>query len=168
MTPLMIPRHIAVIASLTAIWCGLWGSVSAANLLAGALVATWAYAVGFGSWSRRGIRLWPLVKLFWLVVVDLVKSTINVAVEVLTPTDYTTEAIVAVEIQPAGRAHFLCLVIAVTLTPGTAVIEIDEESGVLFLHLLHHNRRAETIAHVKELALLAADALSPAPKGVSA
>ena len=166
--PRQHPRQVAAIAGLSAVWCGLWGSVSPANLLAGVLVAIGAYAAGFGPPTRRGIRLRPLGKLVWLVGVDLVKSTINVAVEVLTPTDRTTEAIVAVEIEPAGRAHFLCLVVAMTLTPGTAVIDADEDSGVLFLHLLHYRRHAETVAHVEELARLAADALSPAPRGMTA
>jgi len=164
----VVPRQIAAVASLTAIWCGLWGSLSAANLVSGAAVATLASALGAGPLSRRGIRLLPLVRLVRLVLADLVKSTFTVAVEVLTPTDRTAEAIVAVQIPPAGRAHFLLLVVAITLTPGTGVVDADAESGVLYLHLLHHNRRAETVAHVEELVELAAEALSPPPRQVAA
>lgn len=167
MTTRLISRQIAAAACLIAVWCGLWGSVSPANLLSGAAVALAAVALGFGPVSRKGIRLLPLLRLVWLVAVDLVKSTFYVAVEVLTPTDRTTEAIFAVRIPPAGRAHFLMLVVAITLTPGTAVVDTDSESGILYLHLLHHNRRAETTAHVEELVALAAAALSPQTTGIT-
>ena len=161
------PRQITAIASLTAIWCGLWGSASAANIFSGLAVAWGAFALGFGPPSRLGIRLSPLVRLAWLVGVDLAKSTLHVAAEVLTPTDRTAEAIVAVHVPPVGRAHFLLLVVAITLTPGTAVVDTDIESGVLYVHLLHHGRRSQTIAHVERLARLAADALSPQPRNAA-
>ena len=113
------------------------------------------------------MRLLPLLRLVWLVLVDLVKSTINVAAEVLTRADNTAESIVAVRIAAAGRAHFLLLVVTITLTPGTAVIETDEQNSIIYLHLLHHERRAQTIAHVQELAELASVALPSAPSKVT-
>ncbi len=157
----LTPRSIIATAGLTAVWCGLWGSISVANIASGLLVAVVALAFGFGVPNSLGLRMVPLLRLGWLVVVDLVKSTVTVAVEVLTREDNTAESIVAVPISVGGRMHLLLLVVAITLTPGTAVIDTVSTEGVIYVHLLHHERRAETLSHVQELVELAALALSP-------
>lgn len=157
----MVPRYIAAIVGLIAIWCGLWGAISVANIASGAVVAVLSCALGFGVPSNLGVRVVPLMRLGKLVLVDLVKSTFHVAAEVLTLADRTVESIVEVYVPKVGRMHFLLLVVAITLTPGTAVVETREERGVIYLHLLHHNRREETIAHVQELVQFASLALSP-------
>ena len=149
-------RQLIAYGLLLAAWCVLWGRVSVANVVSGlAVVAAVAAAhLGTGERSDR-IRIVPLLRFAWLVAVDLVVSTVNVARGVLTPTDYTSEAIIAVPVPTETRSHLLLLVIAVTLTPGTAVVDADPDSGTLYLHLLHHERRAAVTAHVEELAALA-------------
>ena len=101
----------------------------------------------------------PLLHFVWLVVVDLVVSTVNVAWEILTPTDYTDEAIIAVDTNIEARSHFLMLVVAITVTPGTAVIDSDADTGRLYLHLLHAEKAPEIELHVRHLAELACRAL---------
>ncbi len=146
------------IALLTAVWCGLWGAVSVANLLTGLGVATFAVAQRPLA-SHTGIRLAPLLRLGWLIVVDLVSSTVQVAREVLTPTDYSEEGIIAVDVPAASMKHTLLLTSAITLTPGTAVVEIDRDRPTLYLHLLHMDRRVQVEEHVVELATLSIEAL---------
>jgi len=142
-----------------AAWCALWRTVSIANILSGTLIAVAVLAGGFGTPNRGSIRLVPLLKFASLVAVDLVLATVNVAKEVLTPTDYTEESIVAVRLPEESRRHLLLLVVAVTVTPGTAVVDTDPDTGTLYLHLLHHDRKDETIEHVEKLAALACAAL---------
>ncbi len=153
------PRRLATIAALAAVWCGLWGTISAANILGGLALATLITSLGVGTTGRGGVRPVPLLHLLWVVVVDLIKSTISVATEIMTPTDRTDEAVIAVQVPVHSREHFLLLVVAITLTPGTAVVDADADTGTLYLHLLHITRRDETVAHVEELARLACDAL---------
>lgn len=159
MKTMLGPRRLSTIAALTAMWCALWGEVSTANVLAGLIIAVGVVALGVGTPGRGGVRLAPLLQFIGLVLVDLVKSTVGVAYEILTPTDYTDESIVAVTLPLAARDHLLLLVTAITLTPGTAVVDTDPDTGVLYLHLLHDNRRAATLAHVEELTALACRAL---------
>ena len=159
MSALLRPRRLVILAGLTLVWCGLWGEVTFANAIAGLAVAVAVTALGVGTPGEGGIRLLPLVRLTWLVVLDLAKSAVTVAVEIVTPTDYTEESIVAVDVAPASRDHLLLLIVAITLTPGTAVVDADPDTATLYLHLLHDDRRAETIAHVERLAQLACDAL---------
>lgn len=159
-------RAVIVTVALVAAWCGLWGSVSIANVLGGLAVSVVVLASGLGPGTDGGIRFAPLLQLTWLVLVDLAASTANVAWEVLTKTDHTEEAIVAVETPIGSRAHMLVLVVAITLTPGTAVVDAkgaDEHGpGTLYLHLLHVDRREATAEHVRKLARLACAAL-PVP-----
>ena len=152
-------RGVAMILVLTAVWCALWQTISAANITAGIVLSTAVLATGVGTPTTGAIRLGPMLRLLWVVFIDLVTSTVDVAREILTPTDYTDEAIIAVEIPREGRHHFLLLIIAVTLTPGTAVVDADPDSGTLYLHLLHAERRDDVVEHVQQLTELACRAL---------
>lgn len=147
------------LASLTATWCALWQQVSIANVAAGVVIGMAIMSLNVGTACRGRIRIRPLLKLIGLVLVDLVESTVGVAREILTPTDHTDEAIVAFEIPSAARHHFLLLVIAITLTPGTAVVDADPDTGTLYLHLLHADRRYDVDGHVRTIAALACEAL---------
>ncbi len=160
-------RRILMIGALTLAWCGLWRSISTANIVTGVAISTAVSTSGVGTPGRGGIKLVPLARLAWLVLVDLISSTIDVAVEIVTPTDRTEEGIIAVNVPNHSRQHLLLLIVAITLTPGTAVVDADPDTGTLYLHLLHIDRRASTVAHVEDLARLAAEALPLETSGVS-
>ncbi len=152
----MTRRALAVI-SLTLVWCGLWGAISFANVASG-LVLSVLLSIGWAH-SDGTIRLGPLLKFTWLVIVDLVRSTFDVAVEILTPTDRTEEAIVAVDLPATGKSHLLLLSAAITLSPGTAVVDVNPETGRYYIHLLHVNKLEATVAHAIQLGELACAAL---------
>ena len=156
---LFTPRRLLTVALLVAAWCALWGTVSVANILSGTLVAVAATVFSGVDRNAGGLNLIALLHFVWLVAVDLVVSTVNVAWEILTPTDYTDEAIIAVDTNIAARSHFLMLVVAITVTPGTAVIDSDADTGRLYLHLLHAEKAPEIELHVQHLAALACRAL---------
>jgi len=147
-----MPRRLLTLALLVGAWCALWGTVSVANVLAGIVVAVTVTLVAGVEPGHGRIRLLPLARFVWLVAVDLVVSTVSVAWEILTPTDYTDEAIIAVDTQVESRAHLLMLVVAITVTPGTAVVDSDDDTGRLYLHLLHADRADEIVEHVRRLA----------------
>ena len=152
-------RRAITMASLVFAWCALWGEPSVANVASGTAIAALVTGPGIGTPGRGRIVTRPLLRFAALVAVDLVRSTVAVAREILTPTDSTDEAIVAVSVPFESRTHLLLLIAAVTVTPGTAVVDADPDTGMLYLHLLHGDRRAETERHVRELAQLACAAL---------
>jgi len=145
------------VISLTLVWCGLWGAISVANVASGLALSLllslgWASGTGF-------IRLRPLLKFTWLVIVDLIRSTVDVAIEILTPPDRTEEAIIAVDLPATSNAHVLLLSAAITLSPGTAVVDVNPETGRYYIHLLHVNKLETTAAHAVQLGELACAAL---------
>lgn len=154
-------RHLLTVLALTAAWVGLWGSLSVANVLSGLIVAGAIVAAGFGTAGDGLVRPIPLARLMWRVLVDLTRSTIAVTKEVLTPTDHIEEGIIAVEMPPGWKRHQLLLTIAITITPGTAVVDADADNDILYLHTLYVGDRAETEALTKDLARLAEEALPP-------
>lgn len=151
---LVMPRRLLTLALLVGAWCALWGGVSVANVLAGTVVAIVVTLAAGVEPGQGGIHLLPLAHFVWLVAVDLVASTVSVAWEILTPTDYTDEAIIAVDTPVESRAHLLMLVVAVTVTPGTAVVDSDAETGRLYLHVLHADKVDGIVGHVQRLAEL--------------
>ena len=156
---LAAPRRLLTLALLVLAWCALWGAVSVANVLSGVLVAVPVTLFAGVQPGTGRLRLLPLLHFVWLVASDLVVSTVTVAWEILTPTDYTDEAIIAVDTQVGARSHLLLLVVAITVTPGTAVVDTDGDTGRLYLHLLHADKADDIVAHVQRLAELACRAL---------
>ncbi len=151
----MNARSTLIVIALVAAWCALWETVSVANVLSGLLVAVPIVALSGSKTNGSSIRVVPALQLIWLVLVDLVRSTISVVWEILTPTDFTDETIIAVDTQAETRSHLLLLVVAITLTPGTAVVDTDPETGRLYVHLLHADAEPEVVDHVRRLAELA-------------
>jgi multicomponent Na+:H+ antiporter subunit E len=160
-------RRVSTVIAMTVAWCGLWGGLSVANVASGLAVSAGIVAVGVGTPAQGGVRIVPLLHLLWLVLVDLIRSTIDVAIEILTPTDRTEEGIVAVDLPAGSNQHLLLLMAAITLTPGTAVVDADSDTGRLYLHLLHVDKRHATTNHARKLAQLACEALPPSDREVS-
>ncbi len=154
----MNARSLVVVVALVGAWCALWESFSFANVLSGIAVAVPAVMFTGSQTNGRTIRIVPAIKLVWLVTVDLVMSTVHVVWEILTPIDYTDETIIAVDTQVEARSHLFLLVVAITLTPGTAVVDTDPDTGRLYIHLLHADAEPQVIEHVRRLAELACQA----------
>lgn len=149
--------------SVTAAWCALWRDVSLANLLGGACVAALVGATGGLRGAGGPVRWRPLGRLAVIVLWDLVISTIGVAREILRPAG-AEEAICAIELPTEARRHLLMLVVAITVTPGTAVVDADPATGTLYVHLLDASRLPATRDHVERLAELSIAALPARPR----
>ncbi len=159
-------RHALVVLTLVAAWCALWADISIANIISGLIVAEIASRM-LGNTSGGSVRFGPLVRFVVVVMWDLVVSTVDVARETLSPGRATDEAIIAVRIPPQARHHLLLLIVAITVTPGSAVVSVDPDDGVLYLHLLNRSGCDTVVEHVTRLARLSCDALPvPTNQGV--
>ena len=162
MSRLPSAARVAAVALLTVAWCALWGEVTVANVTSG--IGLSALSVRFGAARSPGRSVHPIAMTQFLAVVavDLVKSTYAVAKEVLTPTDRTDETIIAVDPGPGAVDHLMLLVVAITVTPGTAVVDTDPETGRLYLHLLHADSAPSVTLHIERISRLATAALPAA------
>ena len=158
-------RRAAMAASLVGAWCVLWERLSVANVVSGILVSIIVTSPGLGGSLAGGVKPLPLARLLWLIFVDLVRSTVVVSRDILTPGNHTSESIVAVTVTPAARRHLLLFTAAITLTPGTVVVDADIEAGTLYVHLLHDTDVEANTAHIHRLAELASEAFPLSDNG---
>jgi multicomponent Na+:H+ antiporter subunit E len=147
----MITRAVLV-AWLTFVWVALWGDVAVGTAVAGAVVGITLVTV-FPPERKlvpvvRPLALGRLAAVFtWRLVV----ASAVVAWEVLTPRNRINEGIVAVPV--FGASDFVITVVAnaVSLTPGTLTLDIDQEARTLYVHVLHLHDVETVRREVREL-----------------
>jgi multicomponent Na+:H+ antiporter subunit E len=138
----------AALGWLLVVWLGLWESASVANVVGGLLaggVLLLAFPLrddpGLNAARTPGPTFWlrPLPVLVFLGVYawKLLEANLIVTWEVLTPGTRVNEGIVAVPVTGASPLVLALLANAVSLTPGTMVVEITRDPPVLYVHVLH-------------------------------
>jgi len=93
-----------------------------------------------------GKKVIAIVKLFWLFIVELFKSSIVVLKEILRPNLKIKPGIYRSETILESDFEISLLVSLLTLTPGSVVMEIDQQSKVMYIHAMdaddfHNNIR---------------------------
>ena len=83
--------------------------------------------------ARRAVAFWPFA---WVVVLDIVRGTWKMALIVLHARPLAHPGIIVVPIgerSPLGVAVFG---LATTLSPGSVLIDVDWEAGVMLMHVI--------------------------------
>ncbi|VDC23433.1 Na+/H+ antiporter subunit E [Pseudogemmobacter humi] len=130
--------HPLLSLALVAVWL-LLNSFSLGHLILGTVVATLA-ARAFAAVEPERVKLrrpMALVKLFFIVGADIIRSNIAVAVLILTRGRHGLRhsAFVEIPLRLRHPAPLSLLAMIVTATPGTAWVDYDEETGILLLHV---------------------------------
>ncbi len=123
---------------LTAVWVLLWGTFSVTSMVGGVLVAVLVMAVFplplVG--KRLPVRPVRLLRLVGYLAYDLVVSSVEVSWEMLRYGPRTTAGIVAVPLQIDSALVVVALADAVSLLPGTFVLQIDRRRGICYVYAL--------------------------------
>lgn len=126
---------------LVIVWVALWGDLTLGNIVAGLVVAT---AVVIAMPIRRlpgmptRVRPLRLARFVGSFTVKLLEANAVVAWEVLTPSNRrVNEGIVAIPLCRSSDLAVTILANAITLTPGTLVVDIGSNPTTLFIHVLH-------------------------------
>ncbi|MEU1590019.1 Na+/H+ antiporter subunit E [Micromonospora sp. NPDC005710] len=123
---------------LVVVWNLLWGDINWANLVGGLLVGAAVLvffplpAVSFGG------RLRPRALLVFAgrFAVELVSASLHIARIAVQPGYRPRGAIIAVRLRVATDLNLALTAEAVSLVPGTLILEVDRDSGTLYLHVL--------------------------------
>lgn len=86
-------------------------------------------------WRRLPGALWAAVRYLGVLLVDLILSGIQVAGIVLRPRIAVESGIIAIPSDCESKLGTALSAHAITLTPGTVVVEIDA-AGVMYTHCL--------------------------------
>lgn len=146
---------------LTCLWVALWGKITLGNVAAGFLVAISVVAVarptGVNGLQRTYFRPVSAAIYVTYFLGQLVKSSLIVAWEIITPGVQINRAIIGVPMHTSSPGVVTLVANSVTLTPGTVTVEVAEHrveaeadgaapdvdpsaNGVrrtLFIHVLH-------------------------------
>lgn len=101
-------------------------------------------------WRRLPLALWSILRYLGVLIMDLVKSGIQVGGIILSPQLPIDPGIVAIdtgcesELATALSAH------AMTLTPGELVVEMDDQ-GLLYVHCLDASKSTQYAAEAQSL-----------------
>lgn len=83
-----------------------------------------------------GRKLWSILKLLYLFIVELVKSSITVIRQVTRPKLNIEPGIFRTETILKSDWEITLLSMLITLTPGSVVMEVDPRAGVMFIHAM--------------------------------
>ena len=154
-------RSVPLVLWLTVVWVGLWGSVTAANVLGGVAVALLlATALPLTEVPTAAVvRPLALLRFLAFFAVDLVRSSLQVAALVLAPRRALRQAVVAVPVRGASDALLTLLANAISLTPGTLTLEVDRPGSTLYVHVIDVGEGVDAVRadllHIERLAILA-------------
>ncbi|WP_084597942.1 Na+/H+ antiporter subunit E [Micromonospora chokoriensis] len=123
---------------LVVVWNLLWGDINWANLVGGLLVggAVLVFfplpAVSFGG----RLRPWALLVFASRFAAELVSASLHIARIAVQPGYRPRGAIIAVRLRVSTDLNLALTAEAVSLVPGTLILEVDRDSGTLYLHVL--------------------------------
>jgi multicomponent Na+:H+ antiporter subunit E len=126
------------IVGLAALWVGLYGEATPANIAGGLAIAG---IVLFATRERESqhVRIRPLsaIALLAFMFVNLVRSSLRVLVAVWLPTPERTKAHVQVARLQSGSPTVAAVVAnLITVTPGTMTIEVSDDAREIHVHVL--------------------------------
>lgn len=154
MSPRAVARVLAVIW-LTVVWCAVMESAAPGTIVAGVLMGTvLVLAFPTPEGALAGTRVHPVAlvvmnaSLFW----QLVRANVAVAWAVISPSRAgLRRGIVAVPLVPSSELVLQLVLNAVSLTPGTLILEVRQDPLVLYVHVLQ--LRSEAAVHLEVLGI---------------
>lgn len=149
---------------LIAVWVALWGDLTVANVLGGALVAAvvlWLFPEAAPR-PAAPVRLLAALRYLAFFARALIQSNLEVAAQVLRPRPRIAPGIVAVRLADLPDAVVTLIANSITLTPGTLTLQVErgEDGCVLHVHALDASDPESVRADVHALERLAVDAFA--------
>ncbi|GEL94119.1 Na+/H+ antiporter subunit E [Cellulomonas composti] len=123
---------------LTVVWVFLWGDLTVANVLAGALLAiVVTTTLRMAPIDFHG-RLHPIgiARLAGRFAMDLVRASFEVAAIALRPGYVPRGAVIGVQLRSHSDLYLTMTAELCSLVPGSLVVEAHRLTGVLYLHVL--------------------------------
>jgi multicomponent Na+:H+ antiporter subunit E len=123
---------------LVVLWLLLWGQVSVMSVLTGillALLVTRLFYLPPVDFSGRFHVYWALA-FAWHFAVDLVRGSVFVAWQAVDPRGVPVNSVLAVQLHTRSDIIMTLTAEAISLIPGSLVVEVDRERSLLYVHAL--------------------------------
>ncbi|MEU1280119.1 Na+/H+ antiporter subunit E [Streptomyces sp. NPDC005805] len=125
------------LAWLTAIWVLLWGTLTWANLLTGAIVSVVLSLAFPQPQVDLGLRLhpWGILRLTAYLTYDMFSSGVRVTRQIFAELPYRA-AVIGIPLRCRGDLMLTLTAVSVSNMPGGSVVEVRRDTATLFLHIL--------------------------------
>lgn len=135
-------------------WSLLTGSASPWNFVAGFLVgavvvSAYCNVTGQGHYIRRSFEAVGFLLYFFVI---LVKANVQIAKECITPGFHAEPRVLRYPVSHLSAVERTTLANAITLTPGTLVMDISPDGNWLYIHCMYAASPAEALKEIDELA----------------
>jgi multicomponent K+:H+ antiporter subunit E len=130
--------HPCLSAFLLALWLLLNQSLSLGHLLLGSVIGV-AGGLSISTLEMPKARLrkpFAIVRLAFVVLLDIARSNIAVARIILAPTPPAKSGFVTIPLELRNHYGLATLACIITSTPGTVWVSFDSAKGLLLIHVL--------------------------------
>lgn len=151
-----IVLRVWLVCWLILVWMLLWGTISAANMLSGlviALIITLLLPLPAVPVQGRFHPL-SLLRLIGTVAYWLVLSSVQVAALALRPGPPPLTAVLRAHLALKSDLVLALAVNIINLTPGTMVVEIDQSTRMIYVHVLDVGSERTLKSFYGQIALL--------------
>ncbi|PSL36651.1 multisubunit sodium/proton antiporter MrpE subunit [Labedella gwakjiensis] len=130
--------RVLLFAGLVLLWAMLWGQFTVLSLLTGIGVAAIVTILFYLPAIQFSRRLNPLRAAYFFVrlMVDILIASFQVAWIVLKPGSPPQNSIVAVQLRTRSDLITMWVAEALSLVPGSIVVDLDRGESILYLHVL--------------------------------
>lgn len=134
-------------------WAALTGEITLPNLLVGFALGSAALFVTrplFPGCDRYFTRTFRWIKLILTFLLELVASSIQVVIDVLTPQHMARPGIVSVPLNVKDEMAVLVLTNYISLTPGTLCLDVTDDCNTLYIHAMFADDPDELRRQIKD------------------
>jgi len=124
---------------LSGIWVALTGSMSYGNFILGFLLGFFVLWVMDRTESdhRYFFRVPKVIGFVCYFLYQLLKSNIQVALDVITPRYFFKPGIVKYPMNAQTDVEINLLATMISLTPGTLILDISEDKAAMYIHVMY-------------------------------
>lgn len=147
-------RQLPLLVALVALWLFLWDHVDVLTIVTGVLLAIAVTRVLYLPPVLLSGRFnpWRGLLLGLRMMFDVTRASLQVAVLAMLPGWRPMNAIIAVQLLTRSDLVTTLTAEAISVVPGTVVVDIDRERGLLYLHALG-TRTVDDIHRVRHAVL---------------
>jgi multicomponent Na+:H+ antiporter subunit E len=142
----------AVNLLLALVWTVLTNSFTVFGFVSGFLIglaALWLSQPLYGETGNYFVRIVRIVHLALYFILDLMKSSLRVAWDVLTPKDLSTPRIVEVPLDVTSDLEILLVTNLISLTPGTLSLDVSDDRKTLYVHAMFADDPEQVVSDLK-------------------
>lgn len=135
-------------------WAALVGDFSAPSLLVGFILAYAALALVFRrhpDFRHYFARLPKFASFVIFFIIDLVKSNLRVAYDVVTPRHLMRPGVLAIPLSVTTDREITILANLISVTPGTLSLDVSSDRRVLYIHAMYIDDEDELRRDISDL-----------------